>query len=142
MGEEGKSLFEANEEANRREAQPLAARMRPTTLDEFVGQEHFLGEGKLLRRLLKADRLGSVIFYGPPGTGKSMLAIANLTRICETHLPGRYEIEVLDLCQNPSLARRDQILIIPTLVKRWPGRYLQAKWRRGFSFAAPPSACR
>lgn len=68
------SLFDASEEANRREAQPLAARMRPTTLDEFVGQQHFLGEGKLLRRLLKADRLGSVIFYGPPGSGKTTLA--------------------------------------------------------------------
>ncbi len=68
------SLFEATEESNRREAQPLAARMRPATLDEFVGQQHFLGEGKLLRRLLKADRLGSVIFYGPPGTGKTTLA--------------------------------------------------------------------
>ena len=48
--------------------------MRPATLDEFVGQQHFLGEGKLLRRLLAADRLGSVIFYGPPGTGKTTLA--------------------------------------------------------------------
>jgi putative ATPase len=68
------SLFDASEEANRRQALPLAARMRPRTLAEFVGQEHFLGEGKLLRRLLKADRLGSVIFYGPPGTGKTTLA--------------------------------------------------------------------
>ncbi len=48
--------------------------MRPRTLQEFVGQEHFLGEGKLLSRLLKADRLGSVIFYGPPGSGKTTLA--------------------------------------------------------------------
>lgn len=48
--------------------------MRPRTLDEFVGQEHFLGEGKLLRRLLQADRLTSVLFYGPPGTGKTTLA--------------------------------------------------------------------
>ncbi|MBI3409225.1 MAG: replication-associated recombination protein A [Planctomycetes bacterium] len=48
--------------------------MRPRNLDEFVGQEHFLGEGKLLRRLLQADRLGSVIFYGPPGSGKTALA--------------------------------------------------------------------
>ena len=48
--------------------------MRPRTLAEFVGQQHFLGEGKLLQRLLKADRLGSVIFYGPPGTGKTTLA--------------------------------------------------------------------
>jgi len=68
------SLFEASEEANRRRAQPLAARMRPAVLAEFVGQEQFLGEGKLLRRLLKADRLGSIVFYGPPGTGKTTLA--------------------------------------------------------------------
>src|SRR5690606_40670056 len=68
------SLFEAAEARNRESAQPLAARMRPASLDEFVGQQHFLGEGKLLRRLLKADRLGSVIFYGPPGTGKTTLA--------------------------------------------------------------------
>ena len=68
------SLFDAPEEANRHQAQPLAARMRPRSLAEFVGQQHFLGEGKLLRRLLAADRLGSVIFYGPPGTGKTTLA--------------------------------------------------------------------
>ncbi|HQU41202.1 MAG: AAA family ATPase [Planctomycetia bacterium 21-64-5] len=68
------SLFEAAEAANRRKAEPLAARMRPRSLAEFAGQQHFLGEGKLLRRLLKADRLGSVIFYGPPGTGKTTLA--------------------------------------------------------------------
>src|SRR5215211_6208785 len=53
---------------------PLAVRMRPRSLDEFVGQQHFLGRGKLLRRMLEADRLTSVIFYGPPGTGKTTLA--------------------------------------------------------------------
>jgi len=68
------SLFEQSEKANFRRAQPLAARMRPAKLDEFVGQQHFLGPGKLLRRLLKADRLASVLFYGPPGTGKTTLA--------------------------------------------------------------------
>ncbi len=68
------SLFKASETKNRQRAQPLAARMRPASLDEFVGQQHFLGEGKLLRRLLAADRLGSVVFYGPPGTGKTTLA--------------------------------------------------------------------
>lgn len=68
------SLFEQTEKQNLQRAQPLAARMRPVSLEEFVGQQHFLGEGKLLRRLLKADRLGSVIFYGPPGTGKTTLA--------------------------------------------------------------------
>ena len=76
------SLFDASEAENRLKAQPLAARMRPRTLEEFVGQQHFLGEGKLLRRLLAADRLGSVIFYGPPGTGKTTLArlLAGATR--------------------------------------------------------------
>jgi putative ATPase len=53
---------------------PLAVRMRPRTLEEFVGQKHFLAPGKLLRRMLEADRLTSVIFYGPPGTGKTTLA--------------------------------------------------------------------
>lgn len=69
------SLFDAAEAANRRHAQPLAARMRPATLEEFSGQQHFLGKGKLLRRLIAADRLGSVIFYGPPGCGKTTLAM-------------------------------------------------------------------
>src|ERR1700742_1014670 len=61
---------------------PLAVRMRPRSLDEFVGQTHFLGPGKLLRRMLEADRLTSVIFYGPPGTGKTTLAqlIAQYTK--------------------------------------------------------------
>ncbi len=61
---------------------PLAARMRPRTLDEFVGQEHIVGPGRLLRRAIQADQLSSVIFYGPPGTGKTTLAavIANTTR--------------------------------------------------------------
>jgi len=68
------SIFESFETANRQKTQPLAARMRPRTLNEFVGQDEFLAPGKLLRRLLKADRLGSVIFYGPPGTGKTTLA--------------------------------------------------------------------
>ena len=61
---------------------PLAVRMRPRTREEFVGQEHFFAQGKLLRRMLEADRLMSVIFYGPPGTGKTSLArvIAEHTR--------------------------------------------------------------
>jgi putative ATPase len=67
-------LFDQQEADNLDAAKPLAARMRPKTLDEFVGQTHFLGEGKLLRRMLQADRLNSVIFYGPPGTGKTSLA--------------------------------------------------------------------
>ncbi|TWT57501.1 Replication-associated recombination protein A [Thalassoglobus neptunius] len=75
-------LFDKQEEQERTAAQPLAARMRPQNLDEFVGQQHFLGEGMLLRRMLQADRLGSMIFYGPPGTGKTSLGqvIASQTR--------------------------------------------------------------
>jgi putative ATPase len=75
-------LFHEHRAANRRRAEPLASRMRPRTLDEFVGQQHFLGTGKLLRRLLAADRLGSLVFYGPPGSGKTALAhvIANQTQ--------------------------------------------------------------
>src|SRR3989475_13269063 len=62
--------------------QPLAARMRPRDLDEFVGQTHILGPGQLLRRAIEADRIQSLIFYGPPGTGKTSLAqvIASRTR--------------------------------------------------------------
>jgi len=68
------SLFAAAEAENRRHAQPLATRMRPRSLEEFVGQQQFLGEGKLLWRLIKANRLTALLFYGPPGTGKTTLA--------------------------------------------------------------------
>jgi putative ATPase len=67
-------LFAEQREAALRRVNPLAVRMRPRTLDEFVGQEHFAGPGRLLRRLLEADRLTSAILYGPPGCGKTTLA--------------------------------------------------------------------
>jgi len=75
-------LFAESRKKNRDRVAPLAMRMRPRTLDEFTGQQHFLGPGKLLRRMLEADRLMSVLFYGPPGTGKTTLAqiIANQTQ--------------------------------------------------------------
>ena len=75
-------LFEeAQEIETANTAAPLATRMRPRSLEEFVGQEHILGPGKLLRRAIEADRLPSVILYGPPGTGKTTLAqvIAEMT---------------------------------------------------------------
>ena len=75
-------LFDANREDVLSKRAPLADRMRPRTLDEFIGQEHIIGEGRLLRRAIQIDQLSSVIFYGPPGTGKTTLAriIANTTK--------------------------------------------------------------
>ncbi len=77
-----KNLFASSEKANVNSAAPLAARMRPRILSEFVGQRHFLAPGKLLTRMLAADRLSSLIFHGPPGVGKTSLAavIARHTR--------------------------------------------------------------
>ena len=73
---EQRTLFENDD------MQPLASRLRPQTLDEFCGQKHLLGEGKVLRRLIEGDKVGSMIFWGPPGVGKTTLAriIANRTR--------------------------------------------------------------
>ena len=73
---EQRTLFE------REDSQPLAARLRPRSLEEYVGQTHLLGEGKVLRRLIESDRVSSMIFWGPPGVGKTTLAriIANSTQ--------------------------------------------------------------
>lgn len=67
-------LWDERRRQARQAVEPLAVRMRPRSLDEFAGQQHFLGPGRLLRRMLAADRLTSVIFFGPPGTGKTALA--------------------------------------------------------------------
>ena len=74
-------LFDYMRETQAEKEAPLASRMRPTTLEEVVGQQHIIGRDKLLYRAIKADKLGSIIFYGPPGTGKTTLAkvIANTT---------------------------------------------------------------
>ena len=74
-------LFEYMRQHNMKDESPLASRLRPTTLDEVVGQQHIVGKDKLLYRAIKADKLSSIIFYGPPGTGKTTLAkvIANTT---------------------------------------------------------------
>ena len=74
-------LFDYMREQNSKSESPLASRLRPTTLEEVVGQQHIVGKDKLLYRAIKADKLSSIIFYGPPGTGKTTLAkvIANTT---------------------------------------------------------------
>ncbi|HAJ79714.1 MAG TPA: AAA family ATPase, partial [Fibrobacteres bacterium] len=75
-------LFDQRRDSLLKKNAPLADRMRPRTLDEFFGQEHIIGHGRLLRRAIQIDQLSSLIFYGPPGTGKTTLAriIANTTK--------------------------------------------------------------
>ncbi|MFC1644384.1 replication-associated recombination protein A [Candidatus Omnitrophota bacterium] len=68
-------LFDKTPDTDKKKTLPLSLRMCPLTLEEFFGQEHIIGEGKLLRRAIEADRISSVIFYGPPGTGKTALAM-------------------------------------------------------------------
>ena len=92
-------LFDYMKETTLENESPLASRMRPTTLEEVVGQEHIVGKDKLLYRAIKADKLTSVIFYGPPGTGKTTLAkviahttSANFTQINAT-VAGKKDME-------------------------------------------------
>ncbi|MBO5198809.1 MAG: replication-associated recombination protein A [Lachnospiraceae bacterium] len=81
-------LFDYMREQNAEKEAPLASRLRPSTLDEVVGQSHIIGKGKMLYRAIKADKLSSIIFYGPPGTGKTTLArvIANTTSAIFTQI--------------------------------------------------------
>ena len=78
-------------ETKKEKESPLASRLRPTTLDEVVGQQHIIGKDKLLYRAIKADKLSSLIFYGPPGTGKTTLAkvIAGTTSAEFTQIKAR-----------------------------------------------------
>ena len=102
-------LFDQAHTERLKQDAPLAARLRPRTLDEYIGQEHIVGPGRLLRRAIEADQLGSLIFYGPPGTGKTTLAqvIANTTRAhfiaLNAVLAGVKDIrEAIDEAQNRS----------------------------------------
>ncbi len=120
------NLFTQASESEQSSNQPLAYRMRPRTLDEYIGQDAIIGTGRLLRRAIQADQLSSVIFYGPPGTGKTTLArvIANTTKrhfsTLNAVLSGvkelRYEIE--EARQRLELYNRGTILFIDE-VHRW-----------------------
>lgn len=120
------NLFSVASEADQQKNQPLAYRMRPRTLDEYIGQDAIIGEGRLLRRSIQADQLSSVIFYGPPGTGKTTLArvIANTTKrhfsTLNAVLSGvkelRYEID--EARQRLELYNRGTILFVDE-VHRW-----------------------
>lgn len=114
-------------------SEPLAARMRPSTIGEVVGQRHILGEGKLLRRVIEADRLTNVIFYGPPGCGKTTLAeviakttkrnfvrlsgvlsgVADIRRICDrarNELGGKGTILFIDEIHRFNKSQQDVLL--------------------------------
>ena len=113
-------LFEYMRETNMKQESPLASRLRPTTLEEVVGQEHIIGKDKLLYRAIKADKLSSIIFYGPPGTGKTTLAkvianttSANFTQINAT-VAGKKDMEevVAQAKQTAGMYGRKTILFI------------------------------
>ncbi len=113
-------LFEYMRNTNMDKESPLAARLRPATLDEVVGQQHIIGKDKLLYRAIKADKLSSIIFYGPPGTGKTTLAkvIANTTSAEFTQInatvAGKKDMEaVVEQAKNTSgMYGRKTILFI------------------------------
>lgn len=97
-------LFEYARQKNMDQEAPLASRLRPTTLEEVVGQQHIIGKDKLLYRAIKADKLSSIIFYGPPGTGKTTLG--------ESDCPIR------------------QVQNSPRSMQRWQARKIWKKWYR------------
>ena len=113
-------LFSYMKEATLEKESPLASRMRPKTLEEVVGQQHIIGEGKMLYRAIKADKLSSLIFYGPPGTGKTTLAkvIANTTSANFTQLnattAGKKDMEevILQAKNNQGMYGKKTILFI------------------------------
>ena len=67
-------LFELNRQRELEKSAPLADRLRPSNLDDYLGQDHLISDGKIINRMIKADRIYSMIFYGPPGVGKTSLA--------------------------------------------------------------------
>jgi putative ATPase len=120
------SLFNESENRQMREHAPLAVRMRPRTPEEFVGQQHFFGPGKLLRRMIDADRLQSAIFYGPPGTGKTSLAEVIAGRLSATFeqlnaaMVGVKEVrEVLERARNRLLTTHQRTVLFLDEVHRF-----------------------
>ena len=111
-------LFSYMHEQNKSKDSPLASRLRPTSLDEVVGQKHIIGKDKLLYRSIKADKLSSMIFYGPPGTGKTTLAkvIANTTgaefKQLNATVAGKKDMEEVTAAAKDDLAMYDRKTIL------------------------------
>src|SRR5512141_2772843 len=120
-------LFDHAMQERMRQEAPLAARMRPRTLDEYIGQEHIVGEGKLLRRAIEADRLfSSIILWGPPGTGKTTLAqvIANSTRshfvTISAILAGKAELrQLVEAALERRRLHNERTILFVDEVHRW-----------------------
>lgn len=121
-----KTLFDHAREKILEKEQPLAARMRPRTLDEYIGQSHILAPGRLLHRAIQADQLSSLLFYGPPGTGKTTLAavIANTTRshftVLNAVLAGKADIKAaIDDAQRRLGEDGQRTILFVDEVHRW-----------------------
>ena len=137
-------LFDYMRETTKEKESPLASRLRPTTLDEVVGQQHIIGKDKLLYRAIKADKLSSVIFYGPPGTGKTTLAkvIANTTSAEFTQInatvAGKKDMEevVNKAKELKGMYQKRTILFIDEIHRFNKGQqdYLLPLWRTARSF--------
>ena len=137
-------LFDYMRETTKEKESPLASRLRPTTLDEVVGQQHIIGKDKLLYRAIKADKLSSVIFYGPPGTGKTTLAkvIANTTSAEFTQInatvAGKKDMEevVNKAKELKGMYQKRTILFIDEIHRFNKGQqdYLLRLWRTARSF--------
>lgn len=120
-------LFDHAMQERMKSEAPLAARMRPRTLEEYIGQEHIIGEGKLLRRAIEADRLfSSIILWGPPGTGKTTLAqvIANTTRshfvTISAILAGKADLRVvIDEALERRRLHNERTILFVDEVHRW-----------------------
>jgi len=123
-------LFAEQEQAALRRVQPLAVRMRPRTLDEFVGQESLLGPGKLLRRLVEGECLTSVVFWGPPGCGKTALA----------HLIARRGQAAFETLHAAEADGRDVRAARSAAAKR-PSHSSARRRSPGFDVAYPRSTC-
>jgi putative ATPase len=120
-------LFDHAMQERMKSEAPLAARMRPRTLDEYLGQEHIVGEGKLLRRAIEADRLfSSILLWGPPGTGKTTLAqvIANTTKshfeTISAILAGKSELrEIIEAALERRRLHNERTILFVDEVHRW-----------------------